>query len=110
MGDVYAFAARAYGTSGCRSWFYGIVLVSRLASGGVTRGRRSGSQILEDKPAGAVDLLETTLLVKKTEFDPKTTNATLPVSQNPKDAAKAVAVTKLYTCVYTRPDQLHTCV
>jgi hypothetical protein len=66
-------------------------------------GRRSGSQILEDKPAGAVDLLETSLLVKKTEFDAKTTSATLPVSQNPKDAANAVAVTKLYTCAYPYP-------
>jgi hypothetical protein len=56
------------------------------------------AQILEDKPAGAVDLLETTLLVKKTQFSASTSNATLPVSQNPKDAAKAVAVTKLYTC------------
>jgi radial spoke head protein 4A len=54
-------------------------------------------KILEERPAGAVDLLETTLLVKKTAFDSNATGTILPTNQNPKDTARSVATTKLYT-------------
>eukprot|EP00240_Pyramimonas_obovata_P001548 CAMPEP_0118936424 /NCGR_PEP_ID=MMETSP1169-20130426/18887_1 /TAXON_ID=36882 /ORGANISM="Pyramimonas obovata, Strain CCMP722" /LENGTH=460 /DNA_ID=CAMNT_0006879681 /DNA_START=83 /DNA_END=1465 /DNA_ORIENTATION=+ len=53
-------------------------------------------KILETKPEGAVDLLETTLLVKKTHFGPDATPVVKPTCQHPKDTAAAVAVTELY--------------
>lgn len=53
-------------------------------------------KILEERPAGAVDLLETTLLVKKTAYESSATAEILPTNQNPKDTASAVATTKLY--------------
>ncbi len=36
--------------------------------------------MLEDKPSNAVDLLETSLLVKKTAFDAAETSALVPIS------------------------------
>jgi len=69
------------------------------ASGGTVYDHLAAvvGKILEEKPSGAVDLLETTLLVKKTQFDNALTPSVLPTHQNPKDTARAVAATKLYT-------------
>jgi hypothetical protein len=53
-------------------------------------------QLLETKPEGAVDLLETTLLVKKTAFAPQATPVVKPTCQHPKDTAAAVSITELY--------------
>jgi len=53
-------------------------------------------KLLETKPEGAVDLLETTLLVKKTAFAPQATPVVKPTCQHPKDTAAAVSITELY--------------
>mmetsp|Transcript_18571 Transcript_18571/g.25740 ORF Transcript_18571/g.25740 Transcript_18571/m.25740 type:complete len:486 (+) Transcript_18571:195-1652(+) len=68
------------------------------ASGGTVYDHLAAvvGKILEDRPDGAVDLLETTLLVKKTQYNPKDTPVVLPTKQNPKDTARAVAIAKLY--------------
>lgn len=36
-------------------------------------------QVLEDQPKNAVDLLETSLLVKKSTFDPKESSPLVPI-------------------------------
>jgi len=49
------------------------------------------SKILTDKPSDAVDILETSIMVKKTAFNPSEISP-----PSPKDAAAAVAKTELY--------------
>ncbi|GMH45997.1 hypothetical protein BSKO_13961 [Bryopsis sp. KO-2023] len=53
------------------------------------------SKIIEERPTNAVDLLETSLLVKRTTFDPKA-NTVLVQQESAKDAAQAVAAAGLY--------------
>lgn len=103
LGPVKPLYSNAFGSQLCCAGFVCFgragfeMLRESLGAGG---GHRC-LQILEEKPSGAVDLLETTLLVKKTQFDNALTPSVLPTHQNPKDTARAVAATKLYTCVRT---------
>ncbi|KAJ9522652.1 hypothetical protein QJQ45_019729, partial [Haematococcus lacustris] len=51
--------------------------------------------VLEEKPTGAIDLLETSLLVKKTAFTAKESSPLVPIS-SAADAARAVATANLF--------------
>lgn len=53
------------------------------------------AKVLEDKPDGTLDLLETSYLVKKTAFDPKESSPLVPIS-SAADAAKVVATVNLF--------------
>jgi len=52
-------------------------------------------KILDEKPANAVDLLETSILMKKTAFKAKENTPLIP-PKDPKEAAKTVAATNLF--------------
>mmetsp|Transcript_9933 Transcript_9933/g.11509 ORF Transcript_9933/g.11509 Transcript_9933/m.11509 type:complete len:456 (+) Transcript_9933:148-1515(+) len=67
-------------------------------SGGTVYDHLAGlvGKILEDRPVGAVDLLETSMLIKKTSFSPDDTPVVPPVPQAPKDTAVAVANADLF--------------
>lgn len=52
-------------------------------------------KVLEERPDNAVDLLETSLLTKRTTFDAKETSPLVPLS-SAADAAKVVAVSNLF--------------
>uniref|UniRef100_A0A061R768 Radial spoke head protein 4 a n=1 Tax=Tetraselmis sp. GSL018 TaxID=582737 RepID=A0A061R768_9CHLO len=53
------------------------------------------AKILDEKPTNAVDLLETSLLTKKTTFQAKENTPLVP-PKDPKEAAKTVAATNLF--------------
>lgn len=52
-------------------------------------------KILEDKPSGSIDLLETSLLTKKTAFTAKESSPLVPTHAGP-DATKTVATAELF--------------
>lgn len=53
-------------------------------------------KLLEDRPNGPVDLRESSLLVKKTEYVPEDTHVVPPVRQNPLKTASAKEIIELY--------------
>jgi radial spoke head protein 4/6 len=55
------------------------VLVPQSATHRIVHAELPLHQVLEEKPTNAVDLLETTLLVKKKGFDAKEVSPLLPV-------------------------------
>ena len=64
------------------------------------------SQVLEEKPGSAVDLLETTLLVKKTDFVGKESSPLVPISVSLSPFSVSEVLIGTQCCVCSLPPML----